>query len=123
LTISVRVNHAQRENNRSSFGTFFVPNLMSKLTNRRGPDGRNSRAGLCRPLIYTSSQFRPGDSKAARGIAATRGDGHVYVQSYLTNAPERERERERGGDRVTPVYQMTQGPSFNFYVARLRLDG
>jgi len=54
----VRLNHAQRENNRSSFGTFSGPNLMLKLTNRRGPDGRNSRAGfgprarLCRSFVH-----------------------------------------------------------------------
>jgi len=57
LTISARLNHAQRENNRSSFGTFSGPNLMLKLTSRRGPDGQNSRAGfgprarLCRLLV------------------------------------------------------------------------
>ena len=56
LTISVRLNHTQRENNRLSFGTFSGPNLMLKLTSRRGPDGQNWRAGfgprarLCRPL-------------------------------------------------------------------------
>jgi len=50
-TMSVRLNHAQCENNRSSFGTFSGPNLLLKLTSRRRPDGRNSRAGLCRPLL------------------------------------------------------------------------
>ena len=38
MTISVRLNHAQRENNRSSFGKFSGPNLMLKMTSRRGPD-------------------------------------------------------------------------------------
>jgi len=48
LTISVLLNHTQRENNRSSFGTgtFFWPNLMLKLTSCRGSDGWNSRAGF-----------------------------------------------------------------------------
>jgi len=69
LTISVRLNHAQRENNRSSFGTFSGPNLMLKLTSHHGLDGRNSRAGfgpragLCRPLAM--GVFRGGAAGAA----------------------------------------------------------
>ena len=45
LTISVRLNHAQSENNRSSFGTFSGPILMlnwqaaaGRMDGIRGPD-------------------------------------------------------------------------------------
>ena len=79
---------ACRENSRSSFGTFSEPNLMLKLTSRRRPGGRNSRAGfgpragLCPPLVYIYIEDRPAtDDRPTTDLTFGKiSNGHISAK-------------------------------------------